>query len=61
MLLRVLVDIYNKAHEIGFAVNRNPFEGTLKQCACSLGRNIDTARIGIEEVGEILAWFFYLL
>lgn len=58
MLLRVLVDIYNKTHEIGFAVDRDSFEGAFKQCACSLYSDIDAARIGVEEVGEILAGFF---
>src|SRR5215207_9149098 len=60
MLLRILMDIYDQAQEIGFAIHGDSLERTFKQRPCSLNGNIDTPCISIKEVEEILAGLFYL-
>lgn len=57
MLLRVLMDVDDQAHEIRSICDQNSLEGTFKQSATSSDGVIDAARVGVEEIREILTWF----
>ena len=59
MLLRVLVNVDDQAHEIRFVCNQTPLEGTLEQRAASSDGIVDTARISVEKIRKILTGRFF--